>query len=65
MERRSTLLGVLLFVAALAIPGTALAGDHAYVGSSKCKKCHIKQYNSWAETKMAKAFEGLKPGVAA
>ena len=37
--------------------------EHAYIGSHKCKKCHVKQYNSWSETKMANAFEVLKAGV--
>jgi hypothetical protein len=36
--------------------------EHAYIGSKKCKKCHLKQYKSWAETRMANAFELLKPG---
>ncbi len=45
--------------------GVPAAAEHSYVGSKKCKMCHIKEYNSWAETKMAKAFELLKPGVAA
>ena len=40
----------------------AIAGDHAYVGSKKCKMCHLKQFKSWSETKMAKAFDILKPG---
>ncbi len=35
---------------------------YSYVGSKKCKKCHIKQYKSWEETRMAKSFEILKPG---
>ncbi len=34
----------------------------AYVGSKKCKKCHIKEHKSWAKTKMGQAFEILKPG---
>ncbi len=41
------------------------AGEHAYVGSKNCKKCHLQQHKSWSETKMAQAFELLKPGVAA
>ncbi len=44
---------------------TLNAGDDAkytYVGSKACKKCHIKQYKSWAKTRMAKALEILKPG---
>ena len=34
-----------------------------YVGPKKCRTCHVAQYKSWAETKMSKAFELLKPGV--
>jgi hypothetical protein len=41
----------------------ALAQDHEYVGTKNCRKCHIKQYKSWETTKMAQAFETLKPGV--
>ena len=33
-----------------------------YVGTKNCKKCHIKQYKSWVETKMSKAYDLLKPG---
>jgi hypothetical protein len=36
-----------------------------YVGVNKCKMCHLKQFKSWEKTKMAKAFELLKPGVRA
>lgn len=35
---------------------------YTYVGSKKCKKCHIKQHKSWADTRMGKAFDILKPG---
>jgi len=28
-----------------------------------CKSCHFKEWKSWKETKMAQAFEVLKPGV--
>ena len=34
-----------------------------YIGVKKCKSCHFKQWNSWRKTKMAKAFDSLKPGV--
>ena len=37
----------------------------AYVGVKTCKKCHLKQYKTWKNTKMAKTFEVLKPGVRA
>ncbi len=37
--------------------------EYNYVGTKNCKKCHLKQYKSWNETTMAKAFEILKPGA--
>ncbi len=40
-------------------------GGVKYIGAKKCKMCHIKQYRSWEKTKMAKAFEVLKPGMKA
>ncbi len=54
--------------AALTVAATTAAmGDspHAYVGSSKCKKCHMKQNKSWKKTKMGNALETLRPGVKA
>lgn len=36
-----------------------------YVGVSKCRPCHLPQTKSWEQTKMAKAFDLLKPGIAA
>ncbi len=39
--------------------------EFSHVGTKNCKKCHIKEWKSWAETSMAKTFETLKPGVAA
>ncbi len=41
------------------------AGTCVYVGTKKCKMCHIKQFKSWKETRMSQAFELLKPGVRA
>jgi Cytochrome c554 and c-prime len=61
------LLSIVLFTAPLALAAATLAAPevHPYVGTQKCKPCHIKEQKSWAETKMAKAMESLKPGVAA
>ena len=42
-----------------------VSGDYEYVGSKKCKKCHMKQHKSWAKTKMGKALDILKPGNSA
>ncbi|MDQ7053398.1 MAG: cytochrome c family protein [candidate division KSB1 bacterium] len=39
--------------------------EFAFVGTQKCKKCHLKQYKSWKKTKMASTFDVLKPGVRA
>jgi mono/diheme cytochrome c family protein len=33
-----------------------------FIGSKKCKKCHIKSHKSWAKTAHGKAFETLLPG---
>lgn len=41
-----------------------LAQQPSYVGSGKCKKCHVKQWKSWSLTAMANAYDLLKPGVA-
>jgi hypothetical protein len=38
------------------------AGDHEYVGSKKCRMCHLKEFKSWEESKMAASFDHLKPG---
>jgi hypothetical protein len=52
-----------LLVAALgSLPPRAGEGEHKYVGNKKCKMCHLKEWKSWNETKMAQAFEQLKPG---
>ena len=39
--------------------------DAKYVGSKSCQKCHFKEYASWQKTKMAQAFNTLKPNQAA
>ncbi len=44
---------------------SARAGDeprYAYVGSFRCKKCHLNEYKGWEATKMAKSIDILKPG---
>ena len=42
---------------------SASAAEHEYVGPSLCAPCHLPQYISWQKTKMAHAFEALKPGM--
>jgi hypothetical protein len=50
---------------ALAAPAAGEESGYSYIGCKSCKKCHFKEYKSWSKTKMAKAFETLKPGEAA
>ncbi len=63
MTRTIRLAALLIPLLLLAVAGAASADEHPFVGSKDCKKCHIKQYKSWEETKMASAYESLKPGV--
>ncbi len=54
--------GILTLSAGLTFP--ALGDSPAFVGSRKCKKCHLKQYKSWKKGKKFSALETLKPGQA-
>jgi hypothetical protein len=61
MRRWFTALAVVLIVIGLS-HATVVAAEHEYIGSNKCKMCHLKEYKSWEATKMANAFEVLKAG---
>ncbi len=51
--------------AALGIISAHGVSDGAkYVGSNKCKMCHMKQTKSWKKTKKFHAIDALKPGNA-
>jgi Cytochrome c554 and c-prime len=66
MNRWTRVLAVLAPAAViLALAPAPQAEQHPYYGTKKCKNCHLKEYKSWAETKMAHAFDTLKPGEAA
>ncbi len=41
-----------------------LGDDAEYIGSKKCKKCHLKQHKSWRDLKHGKALTLLEPGQA-
>jgi hypothetical protein len=43
---------------------TAQAGDAEFVGSNKCKKCHLAVNKSWEKTRHGNAFNTLKAGQA-
>ncbi|MFQ5663302.1 MAG: cytochrome c family protein [Terriglobia bacterium] len=52
----------------LAVGGMALLPKTAgaqYLAAKRCRPCHLAQFKSWQQTRMAKAFELLKPGVSA
>jgi hypothetical protein len=40
-------------------PAAVAVKPAEYVGTNKCKMCHIKQHKAWAETRHAKAWMGL------
>jgi len=45
--------------------GTAVIGQTAgaeYIGSTKCKKCHLPQHKDWEKTRHGTALETLKAG---
>jgi hypothetical protein len=44
-------------------PACPRTEDAKYEGSKSCQKCHFKEYSTWQKTKMAKAFETLKPNA--
>ena len=60
------LAGVVLAAVALSHPArTNQDTKHEYAGSQQCRKCHIREWRSWEQTKMAQVFDLLKPGVRA
>ncbi len=71
MHRSIRVISALGLLAGLLLTaGTALAGDHSYVGVATCKMCHKKaktgdQYGKWLESGHAKAYETLKGEAAA
>lgn len=40
------------------------AGEATYIGSNKCKMCHLAQHKSWSGNKHGKALETLLPDQA-
>jgi hypothetical protein len=45
------------------VPTTAVEGSD-YVGSNKCKMCHLKEHKAWQDTRHSKAMETLRSGDA-
>jgi hypothetical protein len=70
LPRGSRRLALLLTAVALVVwfvwarPGYRHGTEVRFVGPGTCiEKCHVQQGNSWAETRMAKSFDALRPGV--
>jgi len=59
----SGMLGVGLFAAVASGANVTMAEGSAaqYAGAAKCKTCHLKEFNTWAASPHAKAFEKLSP----
>ena len=49
---------------ALLLVASSGAETPTYVGAKKCRACHLKQFQTWEQTKMAKSFELLRAGAA-
>jgi Cytochrome c554 and c-prime len=41
----------------------ALSDSPSFVGAKKCRACHLKQFQTWEQTRMAQSFELLKAGA--
>jgi RecJ-like exonuclease len=57
---RRTVLVVAVMVAVLGLGVLAANAAPTYIGAEKCKMCHKLQYDSWSQTKHAKATESAK-----
>jgi hypothetical protein len=58
MRRLVLVAGLAIAVVLLVVSSTSAAPT--YVGAEKCKMCHKLQYDSWLQTKHAKATESAK-----
>ncbi len=56
---------------ALPAPGNVGASSqsngqaYGYVGTKRCRMCHVKQYRSWRELPKGRSWEALTPGAGA
>ena len=49
----------------VALPAVGGEGEsYTYIGTNKCKKCHLPEHKSWAKMKHATALDALQPGQA-
>src|SRR3972149_9106061 len=57
---KRTVLVAAMVVAILGLGVLAASAAPTYIGAEKCKMCHKVQYDSWLQTKHAKATESAK-----
>jgi hypothetical protein len=57
---KKTLQIVALFAVAMGLVALVANAAPTYIGAEKCKMCHKVQYDSWCQTKHAKATEVAK-----
>lgn len=57
---KRTFLVLAVVVVMLGLGALAANAAPTYIGAEKCKMCHKVQYDSWAQTKHAKATENAK-----
>jgi len=65
VDRSSAQAGVNSLAEAAVMTGAAVLGqtaDYEYIGSNKCKKCHLPQHKDWEKKAHGTALETLKPG---
>jgi len=68
MSNGKTALGALALIALIALGGAhvsyaaAVPEGTEYVGSAKCRVCHLKEHRTWSKTKHAKTFAVLLEG---
>ncbi|MCD4750684.1 MAG: cytochrome c3 family protein [Thermoanaerobaculales bacterium] len=58
--KKMSVVCALVIAAAVLVGMSVQAGDHAFVGASKCKMCHKVQFASWEQTSHAKATDVAK-----
>ncbi|MBZ5648153.1 MAG: cytochrome c family protein [Acidobacteriia bacterium] len=59
MKLKQILLGLAM------VGSLPLFAQAQYIGSGRCRPCHLQEAKSWQQTKMASGFDLLKAGVAA
>ncbi len=57
---KRTIVVIAMVVGIIGLSAAAANAAPTYIGAEKCKMCHKIQYDSWSQTKHAKATEGAK-----